>query len=178
MIILKKSKLLIFFIVGLTACQPKSLDENSAKTSESSKNGDAKIVYSQQNSQQPINIDWKKIDTGITPADTKNYPYPFALDSQQVKAYAEHYGVDKKTAQHNLTIGMASNEALSKVLDQLEMNYVSHQLTSGKNSQLKIFTTDNVMPSQYNYVFAEDFAKGLILPIEIVPQKSAKTQSK
>ena len=35
------------------------------------------------------------------------------------------------TAQHNLTISMASNEALSKALDQLSETYVSHELTDG-----------------------------------------------
>ena len=54
------------------------------------------------------------------------------------------------TAQHNLTVSMASNEALSKALDQLH-------------------TTPDVAASSYDYVLSDDFTKGLVLPIEIKP---------
>ena len=114
-------------------------------------------------------IDWSVMDSGEQPADLANYQYPFALDSQNVHDYAEYFKVDNATAQHNLTVSMASNEALSKALDQLSASYVSHELTDNEDMTLIIHTTPEVKASNYDYVFAEDFAKGLILPIVIVP---------
>lgn len=114
-------------------------------------------------------IDWSKVASSEQPADTTNYPYPFAIDSQNVQNYADYFKVDNATAQHNLTIGMASNEALSKVLDQLGNRYVSHEVTDGENATLTIHTMPEVTASEYDYVFSEDFAKGLVLPIKIVP---------
>ena len=115
------------------------------------------------------NIDWSIIASGETPADLATYQYPFAIDSQNVKDYADYFKVDNATAQHNLTVGMASNEALSKVLDQLSTNYTSHELTDDDHIKLFIHTTADVDASSYDYVFADDFAKGLVLPIEIRP---------
>jgi hypothetical protein len=77
--------------------------------------------------------------------------------------------VDNTTAQHNLTVSMASNEALSKALDQLSETYVSHELTDSKDMTLIIHTTPDIAASSYDYVFSDDFAKGLVLPIVIVP---------
>lgn len=114
-------------------------------------------------------IDWTSIATEEKPAALANYDYPFALDSQNVRNYADYFKVDNTTAQHNLTVGMASNEALSKVLDQLSTSYTSHELTDDENIKLIIHTTADVDASRYDYVFAEDFAKGLVLPIEIRP---------
>ena len=114
-------------------------------------------------------IDWSVIDSGEKPADLANYKYPFALDSQNVRDYAEYFKVDNGTAQHNLTISMASNEALSKALDQLSESYVSHELTDDKEMKLIIHTTPDVAASSYDYVLAGDFAKGLVLPIVIQP---------
>ncbi|WP_333954549.1 hypothetical protein [Psychrobacter sp. S4(2024)] len=114
-------------------------------------------------------IDWSVMDSGEKPADLANYQYPFALDSQNVRDYAEYFKVDNATAQHNLTISMASNEALSKALDQLSESYVSHELTDDKDMKLIIHTTPDVAASSYDYVLAGEFAKGLILPIEIKP---------
>jgi len=114
-------------------------------------------------------IDWSVMDSGEKPADLANYQYPFALDSQNVRDYAEYFKVDNATAQHNLTISMASNEALSKALDQLSESYVSHELTDDKDMKLIIHTTPDVAASSYDYVLAGEFAKGLVLPIEIKP---------
>lgn len=114
-------------------------------------------------------VDWSIVASGEQPADRKNYAYPFTIDSQNVRDYAEYFDVDNATAQHNLTVSMASNEALSKVLDQLSTSYTSHQLTDGENIKLIVHTTPEVQASQYDYVFSEDFAKGLVLPIEIKP---------
>ncbi len=114
-------------------------------------------------------IDWSVVASGTKPADPTNYKYPFAIDSQNVRDYAEYFDVDAATAQHNLTISMASNEALSKALDQLSETYVSHELTDGNEMTLVIHTTPNVAASRYDYVLSDDFAKGLILPIVIKP---------
>lgn len=114
-------------------------------------------------------IDWSKVDSGEPAATVTDYEYPFAIDSQNVKNYADYFKVDNATAQHNLTISTASNEALSKVLDQLDTSYTSHQVTDGKDAKLVIHTTADINASSYDYVLSEPFAKGLILPIEIVP---------
>jgi len=86
-----------------------------------------------------------------------------------VRDYADFFKVDTATAQHNLTVSMASNEALSKILDQLSETYVSHELTDGEDMTLIIHTTPDVAASSYDYVLSDDFAKGLVLPIEIKP---------
>ena len=114
-------------------------------------------------------IDWSKVASGEEPADLANYEYPFAMDSQNVKNYADYFKVDNATAQYNLTVGTASNEALTKVLDQLDTSYTSHEVTDGKDAKLIIHTTANIDASSYDYVFEEDFARGLVLPIEIKP---------
>lgn len=114
-------------------------------------------------------IDWTAVATDEPAAMRADYKYPFTIDSQNVQDYADYFKVDNATAQHNLTVGMASNEALSKVLDQLEGTYISHQLTDGEKVELIIHTTPEVKASRYDYVFEEDFAKGLVLPIVIQP---------
>ena len=122
-------------------------------------------------------IDWSVMDSGEQPADLASYQYPFALDSQNVRDYAEFFEVDNTTAQHNLTVSMASNEALSKALDQLSESYVSHELTDGNDMKLIIHTTPDVAAGSYDYVLAGDFAKGLVLPIVIQPD-SKKGENK
>ena len=64
-------------------------------------------------------IDWSSVASGEKPADRSTYEYPFAIDSQNVLDYAEYFDMDTATAQHNLTVSMASIESLSKELDQL-----------------------------------------------------------
>lgn len=118
---------------------------------------------------QATAVDWSKVASGVSPANVADYEYPFAIDSQNVQNYADYFKVDKATAQHNITISTASNEALSIVLDQLGSSYTSHEMTDGKDAKLIIHTTADIDASSYDYVLAEPFAKGLILPIEIVP---------
>ena len=64
---------------------------------------------------------------------------------------------------------MASNEALSKALDQLSESYVSHELTDDKDMTLIIHTTPDIAASSYDYVLTGNFAKGIVLPIVIQP---------
>ncbi len=121
------------------------------------------------NSVPVTTIDWSKVASGETAADRATYNYPFAIDSRNVQDYADYFDVDNATAQHNLTIGMASNEALSKVLDQVGSSYTSHEITDSDNAELIIHTTPDMQADRYDYVFSEDFAKGLVLPIVIQP---------
>ena len=114
-------------------------------------------------------VDWSAMDSGQKAADRANYDYPFALDSASVQSYADYFKVDNATAQYNLTVSMASNEALSKTLDQLSDSYVSHELTDGETMQLIIHTTPDIKADRYDYVITGDFAKGLVLPIVIKP---------
>lgn len=127
--------------------------------------------------QNPITINWTLIDSGVKPVDKEQFNYPFALDGVQVKSYMDAYHVDAKTARYNLTVGMAVNEVLSKVLDQVGTAYVSHELTAGNNSQFIIHTTARVRPSEHLYVFDEPFAHGLTMPIVIRNDGKKSTQS-
>lgn len=125
--------------------------------------------------EKPYEIDWSEIANGTAPVAADKFQYPFAADSKQVTAYMSFFKVDAQTAQHNLTIGMASNEALTQVLDQLGTRYVSHELTDGEDIQMIVHTTPEIAPSRHDYVFADDFAKGLTLPIVIQPDASKTT---
>lgn len=158
-------------VVVLTGCDHSvndtAIDSTTAteKSTSAADNNDA----NNDNSALITDIDWSKIDSGEQAAERASYNYPFDLDSQNVSDYASYFKVDNKTAQHNLTVSMASNEVLSKVLDQLSTSYTSHELTDDDNIKLIIHTTADISASNYDYVFKEDFAKGLVLPIEIKP---------
>lgn len=168
------------FIMTLTACGNPS---ETAADSKSGSNAHAINTHAADISEvatqnppklDPANtalktIDWATIASGETAANPLGYPYPFAIDSQNVRDYAEYFKVDKPTAQYNLTVGMASNEPLSKVLDQLGTSYVSHELIDAKKIALIIHTTGDVKPAHFDYVIQGDFGKGLVLPIEIKP---------
>lgn len=145
----------------LTGC-----DNGAATTDQASEAATMTVDSSQNNAYE---MDWSLVESGETPADLTSYQYPFALDSQNVTDYAKYFDVDNVTAQHNLTISMASNEALSKALDQLSDSYVSHELTDETDMKLIIHTTPDVAASSYDYVISDDFAKGLVLPIVIQP---------
>ena len=145
-------------LAALTSCD-NSANNTDANTS-ATQTPDAADVHT---------IDWSLIASGEKAVDPANYEYPFALDSQNVRDYAEYFGVDNATAQHNLTISMASNEALSKLLDQLSDSYTSHEIIDSKDMKLVIHTTPDVAASSYDYVLSDDFAKGLVLPIVIQP---------
>ena len=147
-------------LAALTSCDNSANDSNGTATSSAAQTPDAADVHT---------IDWSLVASGEKPVDPANYEYPFALDSQNVRDYAEYFGVDNATAQHNLTVSMASNEALSKLLDQLSETYTSHELTDDKEMKLIIHTTPDVAASRYDYVLSDDFAKGLVLPIVIQP---------
>ena len=145
-------------LAALTSCD-NSANNDTAKSS-TTQTADAADVHT---------IDWSLVASGEKAVDPATYEYPFALDSQNVRDYAEYFKVDNATAQHNLTVSMASNEALSKVLDQLSETYTSHELTDNKEMKLIIHTTPDVAASSYDYVLSDDFAKGLVLPIVIQP---------
>ena len=158
-------------IAALTSCDTSNQDSVATSTNTE---GNVSVEVdnastANKTSSVVTDIDWSKVASGEPVADRSNYDYPFAIDSQNVKDYADYFNVDKATAQHSLTVGMASNEAVSKVLNQLESTYTSHELTDGETVELIVHTTPEVTASQYEYVFADDFAKGLILPIRIVP---------
>lgn len=150
---------------ALTGCDSHTETAEQSSTSPSKQD----ITTAETSTPAAHNVDWSLVASGEKPADRANYQYPFALDSQNVRDYAEYFDVDSATAQHNLTVSMASNEALSKALDQLSETYVSHELTDDKDMTLIIHTTPDVAASRYDYVLSDDFAKGLVLPIEIKP---------
>lgn len=148
---------------ALTGCA-----DGSDKTSEETTTTEP-VSESAQSSTTAKTIDWSIMESGESPADLADYDYPFALDSSNVRDYAEYFKVDNATAQHNLTVSMASNEALSKVLDQVSDSYTSHELTDDEDMTLIIHTKPDIAASSYDYVLADDFAKGLVLPIVIQP---------
>ena len=158
-------RLITMLIITTTSMWALSGCDNSADTT--AKNTDT--ATSKAESAAVNTIDWSVMNSSEKPADLANYQYPFALDSQNVRDYAEYFKVDNATAQHNLTVSMASNEALSKALDQLSESYVSHELTDNKDMKMIIHTTPDIAASSYDYVLAGEFAKGLVLPIVIEP---------
>lgn len=141
--------------------------DNSADTTNT--NTETAVPADAVNTLSTKDINWTTIASKQTPADRADYDYPFALDSQNVRDYSDYFKVDTATAQHNLTVSMASNEALSKILDQLSESYTSHELTDGADMKLIVHTTSDINASSHDYVFEEDFAKGLVLPIVIQP---------
>lgn len=153
-------------MMTLTGCDNSADNSNGADSIDSS---DKNSVTAASEAAKANTIDWSLVASGEKAVDRTNYKYPFALDSQNVRDYAEYFKLDNATAQHNLTISMASNEALSKVLDQLSESYTSHEIIDSKNMKLVIHTTPDVAASSYDYVLSDDFAKGLVLPIVIQP---------
>lgn len=118
-----------------------------------------------------IQIDWSLIDTKVARAEPSTYQYPIALDSQAVANYAKAYNLSDKEAQHSIVVSMAAPEALNKLLDQLEQGYLSHELTDGAQVKLIIHTDETVVADTHDYVFADKFGEGLVLPIEIRPKR-------
>lgn len=167
-------------VVGvLSACQPTpkpptaSSTESTAVASVSYNTASAPTQTAQMAStatapRSPQAIDWAQIDSGVKAVDKTKFDYPFALDSKPVQAYADAYHVDANSARYNLTVGMAVNEVLAKVLDQIGTAYVSHELTAGKTSEFIVHTTPRIKPSRHTYVFAEPFAHGLTIDVVIV----------
>ena len=153
-------------MMTLTGCDNSADNSNGTDSVDSS---DKTSVTAASEAAKANTIDWSLVASGEKAVDRTNYKYPFALDSQNVRDYAEYFKLDNATAQHNLTISMASNEALSKVLDQLSESYTSHEIIDSKDMKLVIHTTPDVAASSYDYVLSDDFAKGLVLPIVIQP---------
>lgn len=119
-----------------------------------------------------IALDKTHILTDTPRADTATYDYPIALDSMAVKNYAKAYNITDKQAQHSMVIAMASPEVLSKILDQLrDGRYIAHQLTDGADMTLVITTTPDVVADKFDYVFADEFGRGLVLPVIIQPKE-------
>ena len=118
-----------------------------------------------------VQVDWDKLDTKVTPIDPASFHYPFAPDSQPVMNYARQFNINPSQAQHAMVLSMASPEALSKILDQLTGYYKSHELTDGAEMTLVIHTNNKVVGETHDYVFADKFAEGLVLPIKIVPDE-------
>ena len=154
-------------MLALTGCDNSADNSNSTDSVDSSDKTSVTVAIPE--AAKVNTIDWTLVASGEKAVDPANYKYPFALDSQNVRDYAEYFDVDNATAQHNLTISMASNEALSKLLDQLSDSYTSHEIIDSKDMKLVIHTTPDVAASSYDYVLSDDFAKGLVLPIEIKP---------
>lgn len=117
-----------------------------------------------------VRVDWSLIDTKVKPINPNSYDYPFAEDSQPVQNYAKAYNITPKQAQHAMMLSMASPEALGKILDQLSDYYISHEVIDGHPATLVIHTKAGVVSEQHDYVFADKFGEGLVLPIEIRPK--------
>lgn len=168
----------------LTACtQPKPAPTTDAASTDSSTPHDTQaatdaLPADDATESQPITtpdgkiqIDWSLIDTKTPRAELMNYPYPIAIDSQAVKNYATAYNISDSQAQHSIVVSMAAPEALGKLLDQLEDSYLSHELTDGADMTLIIHTKGDVVADQRDYVFADKFGEGLVLPIKIIPKQ-------
>lgn len=121
-----------------------------------------------------IHLDIAQFDTGVARADLANYPYPFAVDSVPVQNYAKAYQISAQDAQRAMTLSMASPEALNKVLDMIVGEYLGHSLTDGKDMSLVVYTTDKVAPAEFEYVIADKFGEGLVLPVKVVQASSTK----
>lgn len=121
-----------------------------------------------------ISLDLNKFNTGIAKADTATYVYPFEQNSTAVQNYAKAYQITAQEAQHAMTLSMASPEILNKVLDEIVGEYLGHSLTDGKDMSLVVYTTDKVAPAEFEYVIADKFGEGLVLPVKVVQASSTK----
>ncbi len=156
------------------APQTNNAQASQADTSQNTAQNPTKATQNPTAQHTTINIDWSQLDTKVSPVNADEFDYVFGVDSQPVLNYAKAYNITAKQAQHAMTLSMASPEALNKVLDQLQGQYLGHSLTDGADMSLVIYTTDDVQASHYEYVFADNFAKGLVLPIQILPASQAK----
>lgn len=185
-----------FFVIALmmclTACQSDKGADNHADTS--SPNTSATSAETAQtttstptppptdpktlsaNPNDRLELDLSLLQTGVARADLANYPYPFAVDSVPVQNYANAYQISAQDAQRAMTLSMASPEALNKVLDMIVGEYLGHSLTDGKDMSLVIYTTDKVVPAEFDYVIADKFGEGLVLPVKLV--QASSTQDK
>lgn len=172
----------IAFILSmmLSACTPPH-DSNSGSTTQATTQTEEKTdTKTHQPDHQNTNtiqaLDWSKINSNTPTIDRKQFTYTLTQDSEAVKAYARYFNITPEEAQHSLTIGTASNEVLSPLLDQLGKNYLSHQLTDGNDVKLIVHTRPNIQAGEYEYTFANDFAKGLTIKVIINNQPSQPTK--
>lgn len=128
-----------------------------------------------KNADGTISIDWSLVDSKITPSDTDSYDYPILLDSLPVQNYAKAFDTTAQQAQHAMVLSMASPEFINKVLDQLSDEYLGHRFMDGAKPVLVIYTTDKVTPSEFSYIIADSFGKGLSLPVQIRPKTATDT---
>ncbi|PNK60284.1 hypothetical protein [Psychrobacter sp. FDAARGOS_221] len=125
---------------------------------------------------QQLSIDWKAVDSGVSPIDPASFNYPFEQQSSAVQSQASFSNITPQQAQHSLTLGMTSNEPLEKILDQLGDSYLSHNF-SPETATLTIYTTPNVTAVEHDYVIADEFARGLILPIKVTSEMPATKET-
>lgn len=178
----KKFLLMSVMSISLMACENTAntatlpMDNTQADNTQANTTQDTTTQNTAQDTAQhnTIKIDWSQLDTKVSPVNADEFGYAFGVDSQPVLNYAKAYNITAKQAQHAMTLSMASPEALNKVLDQLQGHYLGHSLTDGAKMSLVIYTTDDVQADSYEYVFADNFAKGLVLPIQILPASQAK----
>lgn len=123
-----------------------------------------------KNADGTISIDWSLVDSKIIPSDTDSYDYPILLDSLPVQNYAKAFNTTTQQAQHAMVLSMASPELINKVLDQLSDEYLGHRFMDGAKPVLVIYTTNKVTPSEFSYIIADSFGKGLSLPVQIRPK--------
>lgn len=174
--LIHKYAILMMFSGALVACEKSSIQQQSPtpqmQTASTPKIADSSTVASTANVQGDWKkIDWQKIDSGEKAIDPKTFNYLFELDSDVVQMYAKEYNIDKISARYQMTVGMAVNELLSKLLDQLDTSYVSHEIVIDKADSmpiLKVHTTPNVENFSAEYVFADTFAKGLSIKVQII----------
>lgn len=166
--LLKKTLVLAGLCVGLFACEPPSKPDNQTVQADINSSTPTAIASTSQ-ANQVKKIDWQKIASNETAIDPKTFTYPFELDSEVVKMYAKEYNLDNETARYQMTVGMAVNEVLAKLLDELGTSYVSHEMNNQtKIPSLVVHTTAEVATLEKEYVFADKFAKGLIINVKII----------
>lgn len=166
----------VISLMFLTACSNNAqpAEQNQTVKTDTETDTQTNISMPTTGTDSKINLDPALLNTGIAKADLTNYAYPFKQDSTAVQNYAKAYQITAQEAQHAMTLSMASPEALNKVLDQIVGEYVGHSLTDGKHMSLVVYTTDKVNPTEFEYVIADKFGEGLVLPVKVVQASGAK----
>lgn len=163
------------FCVVLLGCQPVSEKSTTQpETAQGTPPSDGTPqVLAQKEATKPLSstsLDLTQLATGVPKADPKTYAYPFDTSSEAVKNYAKAYDISPQQAAHAMTILMASPEALNKILDQIGGEYRTHALTDGKEAGLVVYTSGKIVPVAFEYVIADNFGKGLVLPVQVLPK--------
>lgn len=178
-----KKVLCALCVLSLVACQPAPTKsspsevsmQNTATThsvpSDESHLTVSEPVPAQLSVDNISKLDLSQLATGTPKADPQTYAYPFDINSEAVKNYAKAYGLSPEQAVHAMTILMASPEALNKILDQIGSEYRTHTLTDGKDAALVVYTSERIAPISFEYVIADNFGKGLVLPVQVLPKK-------